>query len=104
MDVRNRSSGLLVLWLEPLGEDRWLQPGERFRIRTDYQGEELAFSVDMWIDTDDRAVGIENMAVWVEHGDCYAEVTDRAGNTIECGHNRPPEIDERWRRSRTTSG
>jgi hypothetical protein len=45
MDVLNSSKGWLVLWLEPLGEDRWLRPEETVRIRSDYNGQDLAFSV-----------------------------------------------------------
>jgi hypothetical protein len=96
MDVRNDSGGWLTLWLEPLGEDRWLRPGETFRVRSDYRGDDLAFSVNLWVDDDDRAAGIENVAVWIENGNCYAEVTDTAGNAIECGHQRPEEIDRKW--------
>ncbi|MFE1289749.1 hypothetical protein [Streptomyces sp. NPDC058751] len=96
MEVCNDNTGLLVLWLEPLGEDRWLEPGEAFRVRSDYDGDELAFSVTCWADEEDRAAGIENVTVWVEAGDWDAQVTDRSGNVIECGHHRPEEIDRRW--------
>ncbi|MEV6104240.1 hypothetical protein AB0M28_05915 [Streptomyces sp. NPDC051940] len=96
MEVRNDSKGWLILWLEPLGEDRWLEPGETFRIRSNYDGDELAFSVTCWVDEEDRAAGIENVAVWIEAGDCDAQVTDRAGNVVECGHHRPVEVDRKW--------
>lgn len=92
MDVHNDSGGWLVLWLEPLGEDRWLKPGDRFRIRTDYVGDDPAFSVTYWVDNDDRAAGIENVNVWVENGDVDAEVTDAAGVIVECGHQCPDEV------------
>ncbi|MEV6924356.1 hypothetical protein AB0M46_07595 [Dactylosporangium sp. NPDC051485] len=100
MEVRNGYAGWLLLWLEPLGEDRWLRPDEAFHIRSDYQGDKLAFTVVTWADEAYRADGIEQMAVWVEHGDFYAEVTDQAGNVIECGHNRPAEIHRRWTSAR----
>ncbi|SDI51757.1 hypothetical protein SAMN05192558_108356 [Actinokineospora alba] len=99
MDVRNSSKGWLVLWLEPLGEDRWLKPGEVVRVRSDYGGDEPAFSVDFWEDDRDRDAGIQNINVWIEQGDCYAEVTDHAGNVVECGHQRPEEVDRKWRAS-----
>ncbi|MFJ2863551.1 hypothetical protein [Kitasatospora sp. NPDC087314] len=83
------------MWLEPLGEDRWLRPDETFRVRSDCNGDELAFSITVWVDDNDRSAGIENVAVWIENGDCYAEVVDRAGNLIECGHQRPAEVDRR---------
>src|ERR1051325_9132728 len=96
MDVRNDSKSWLVMWLEPLGEDRWLKPDEKFQVRSDYNGDELAFSVSYWVDDQDRSAGIENVAVWIENGDCYAEVVDGAGNLVECGHQRPAEVDRRW--------
>jgi hypothetical protein len=100
MEVRNDHAGWLVLWLEPLGEDRWLRPGETFRIQSDYIGGELAFSVVSWVHDDDRAAGIENITVCIEHRDAYAQVTDRAGNILECGHQRPAEIDSTWAAAR----
>lgn len=103
MSVRNDYAGRLLLWLEPLGEDRWLRPDETFHIATDYHGDESAFSVVTWADEVYRADGIEQMAVWVEHGDFYATVTDSAGNSIECGHNRPVEIHRRWMAERRMS-
>ncbi|MVU78482.1 hypothetical protein GPX89_14655 [Nocardia sp. ET3-3] len=100
MDVCNDSTGWLILWLEPLGEDRWLRPSERVRIRTDYRGDDLAFSVTTWVDQRDRADGIENIAVCVENGDCRAEVTDANGAVVECGHQRPERIAKRWQAER----
>ncbi|MFE4698526.1 hypothetical protein ACFRIC_15775 [Streptomyces sp. NPDC056738] len=96
MDVRNDNKGWLVLWLEPLGEDRWLRPDETFRIRSDYDGDELAFSITSWVNEEDRAAGIENVTVWIEAGDFDVQVTDGAGNVVECGHHRPEEIDRKW--------
>ncbi|REH42550.1 hypothetical protein BCF44_11044 [Kutzneria buriramensis] len=96
MDVVNDSIGLLVLFLEPVGEDRWLRPGERFRIRTDYRGDEPAFSVTYWVNDGDRAAGIENVTVWVENGGVDAEVSDVDGADVDCGHQRPEDIDRKW--------
>ncbi|MFI6387126.1 hypothetical protein ACIBHY_31670 [Nonomuraea sp. NPDC050547] len=96
MEVRNDNTGWLIMWLEPLGEDRWLAPGEVFQVRSDYTGDDQAFSITCWVNDEDRAAGIENIAVWIDNGDCYAQVTDRAGNTIECGHRRPEEINRKW--------
>lgn len=100
MDVRNDSQGWLTLWLEPLGEDRWLRPGETFRVRSDYNGEDLAFSVNTWVDEGDRSARIENIAVWIENGACDAEVADAAGTLLACGHQRPEEVDRRWEAAR----
>jgi hypothetical protein len=43
-----------------------------------------------------RAAGIENLNCWVNEGDAYAEVRDESGTLIECGHQRPADINERW--------
>ncbi|MFI1988998.1 hypothetical protein [Actinoplanes sp. NPDC020271] len=96
MDIKNSGTGWLVMWLEPLGEDRWLKPGEKFRVQADYTGTESPFTVDHWTDPADRAAGIEHMSVWIEYGDCYAKVTDEAGAVIECGHQRPAAVDHEW--------
>jgi hypothetical protein len=76
-----------------------MRPGERFQVQTDYLGNDSAFSVSFWVDTDDKAAGIEHLTVWVEKGDCYAEVTDTAGNVVECGHQRPEEVSGKSNRS-----
>jgi hypothetical protein len=96
MDIRNSGTGWLVMWLEPLGEDRWLRPGEKFRVQDDYDGEEAPFTVDFWADVADRAAGIEHVAVWIEYGDCHAKVTDETGAVIACGHQRPTGVDHEW--------
>ncbi len=95
--VDNDSEGWLTLWIEPLGEDRWLRPGERFVVRSDYSGDESAFTVQYWANADDRAAGIENVTVWIDEGDVYPEVVDSEGRVIECGHQRPAEVDAQWR-------
>ena len=59
LDITNSYAGWLTLWLEPLGEDRWLRPGETFRIRSDYNGDEPDFLVAFWADgaTDQKVRG-----------------------------------------------
>ncbi|MET7426803.1 hypothetical protein [Dactylosporangium sp. NPDC005555] len=94
MDVHNDSDGLLVLWLEPWGEDRWLKPCETFHVRSDYDGVDAPFTVDHFEDDDDRAAGIANIAVWVNEGN--AEVTDGTGTRLECGHQRPEDVTRKW--------
>lgn len=71
LGVRNGSDGWLVLWIEPLGEDRWLMPGEPFEIRPDYLGEEQAFTVNYFVDHHERESGIESIEVSIDKGDCY---------------------------------
>ncbi|MEV6714917.1 hypothetical protein AB0M48_23120 [Lentzea sp. NPDC051208] len=96
MHVENGSSRWLVVWLEPFGEDRWLERGEMVCIRTDNVGEELAFNVETHATEEERAAGIENMTIYIENCSLYADVTDRDGNVVECGHKRPEEIDREW--------
>ncbi|MFS8099789.1 hypothetical protein LFM09_21935 [Lentzea alba] len=95
--VFNQSEHWLVIWLEPLGEDYWLRPKEQVRVRNDYEGDEPAFCVGYWTSESDRAEGIENVNVWVEHGNCDAEVIDSDGNPVDCGYQRPATISEQWR-------
>ena len=97
MEVNNDSAQWLIVWLEPLGEDRWLKRGEALQIRTDYVGDELAFGVLTHASEKDRADGIDNLSVYVERGHPMAVVTDRDGNVLECGHQRPDEVDQRWK-------
>lgn len=84
INVTNSSDNWLACWLEPLGEDRWMRPGETFWFRSDYAGDELAFSVDYETEPD----GINHIAVWVENGDPWAEVTTADGVVVDCGHQR----------------
>jgi hypothetical protein len=84
MEVRNDSEGLVELFLEPLGEDRWLTPGETFTIRSDYEGDEEPFEV-----TDERGLdGTGAVVVW-PHACGEVEVFDDSGALVECGHQRP---------------
>ena len=91
VEVQNDFDHWLVLWLEPLGEDRWLRPGDRFRIRSNYNGDDLAFTVSLVADSAGVAAPVRNVVVWVQLGE-YAEVTGEAGAVIECGHQRPAEV------------
>jgi len=94
-DVENSSTHWLVAWLEPLGEDRWLRPGEKLHFRTDYVGEDAPFAVDYWANDEDHEDGIANINVVHQFGR-GVEVTDMAGNAVECGYQRPEEIEKRW--------
>lgn len=95
--VSNSSDDWLVVWLEPLGEDRWLRPGERFTIHDNHDGPNTPFEIVYWASDDDRAAGIENLTVWINEGDPFTtEVHDRSGAVVECGHQRPPEVDQKW--------
>ncbi len=69
---------------------------ERFTVNTDYEGSKTPFQIDFWMSESDRAAGIENLSCWVNDGDAYAEVRDESGALIECGHQRPADVDARW--------
>jgi hypothetical protein len=96
MHIRNGSSRWLVVWLEPWGEDRWLERNEMLCIRTDNNGEKLAFDVEYHANDEERADGIENVTIYVENCSYDITVTDEEGNHVECGHKRPAEIDRKW--------
>jgi hypothetical protein len=49
MTIRNSYTGWFCLWLEPLGEDRWLRPSETLQINSDYDGDKADFEVDYWV-------------------------------------------------------
>lgn len=93
MHIRNGSSRWLVVWLEPWGQDRWLERDEMLCIRTDNNGEKLAFDVEYHANDEERAAGIENVTIHVENCSYDVEVTDEEGNVVECGHKRPEDID-----------
>jgi hypothetical protein len=97
--LSNRSDGWLVMWLEPLGEDRWLRPGETFHVSSDHPGSDTTFTVEYWARDEDRAAGTENVNVWIDNdiGNVYAEVIDDAGRVVPCGHQRPEDVDRRWK-------
>ena len=94
--IFNHSDGWLVMYLEPLGEDRWLRPGQTFEVRSDYDGPNCPFTIEFLVDHGDHSYGIESVSVWVNEGNCYAEVTDETGAATECGHQRPADVHERW--------
>ncbi|MEU4803281.1 hypothetical protein [Actinosynnema sp. NPDC023587] len=81
--VSNETEGLLCLWVEPGGTDHWLRPGEEFTVATSAV-EESPFNV---------VVHDEGVTVWVNSG-ADAEVVDRTGAPVPCGHQRPAEAGE----------
>lgn len=79
--VSNETSGMLCLWVEPWGTDHWMRPGEVFTVVTETEAEESPFNV---------VVHGQGITVWVNSGD-DAEVFDKHGNRVPCGHQRPAE-------------
>ncbi|MFD5325427.1 hypothetical protein [Streptomyces sp. NPDC127092] len=77
----NDTDRALAIWVEPWGEDYWMNPGERFAIAADTpEGE------------DDKPFEVvlhdQGVSVWVSFA-YEATVRDQSGARIECGHQRP---------------
>ncbi len=68
------------LWVEPWGTDHWMRPGEKFTVATEAEPEESPFNV---------VVHDQGITVWVNSGN-DAEVFDKHGILVLCGHQRPP--------------
>jgi hypothetical protein len=81
--VKNVGDRVVCLFVEPFGEDFWMQPEETFVVIGGAVDPE--FSVSVMTD---------HVIVWVNAGDPYeAQVIDEAsGNVLECGHGRPSEV------------
>jgi hypothetical protein len=69
-----------MLWMEPLGDDRWLRPGEAFQTRPDCLGDEPAFFIDPWSADQSRSAGVGNVNVSALQGNgITVTVTDETG-------------------------
>ncbi|WP_338930844.1 hypothetical protein WEB32_04575 [Streptomyces netropsis] len=86
MPVGNEGRSDLCLFIEPLGEDYWLNPGEVFTVGPESE------EIDVWFET---FVSKDCITVWLyEDGDAAKllvgyTVVDADGNLLECGHQRP---------------
>ena len=76
--VRNNGRTLLELWLEPYGQDYWLQPGEAVIVISYGQSHEYPFHVEHEPD---------RITIWATT--FHAKVTDSAGNEVPGAHQRP---------------
>lgn len=77
--VLNSTDALLLVQIEPWGEDYWVQPGDRCDVVGESGSPDGQFIVD---------VHEASVAVWSEGGIHSFEV--RIGNeVVNCGHNRP---------------
>jgi hypothetical protein len=79
--VSNETSSMLCLWVEPWGTDHWMRPGEEFTVVTETGPEQSPFNV---------VVHAQGITVWVNSGN-DAEVFDKNGGPVPCGHQRPAE-------------
>ncbi|MFG2174403.1 hypothetical protein ACGFMO_24080 [Streptomyces niveus] len=80
--VSNETESLLCLWVEPWGTDHWMQPGEVFTVVTESEAEESPFNV---------VVHAQGITVWVNSAN-DAEVVDKNGGLVPCGHQRPADL------------
>ncbi len=91
MPVRNNGDSDLCLFIEPLGEDFWLKPGEAFTVGARCDGMDVWFDATLWKG---------GISVWLyEDGNPTKVVLDYAvvdanGKQLDCGHQRP--ADDRW--------
>ncbi|MBE1492608.1 hypothetical protein [Plantactinospora soyae] len=82
LPVSNVGDQVVCLFVEPFGEDFWLQPEETFVVIGGAVDPEFSVSVIS-----------DHVIVWANAGDPYeVQVVDgRSGNVLECGHGRPGE-------------
>ncbi|MEU8214461.1 hypothetical protein AB0C47_01655 [Micromonospora taraxaci] len=82
LPVRNVGDQVVCLFVEPFGEDFWLQPEETFVVIGGAVDPEFSVSVMA-----------AHVIVWANAGDPYeVQVVDgRSGDILECGHGRPGE-------------
>ncbi|WP_234343136.1 hypothetical protein [Streptomyces fulvoviolaceus] len=78
--MSNETCSMPCLWVEPWGTDHWMRPGEKFTVATEAEPEESPFNV---------VVHDQGITVWVNSGN-DAEVFDKHGILVLCGHQRPP--------------
>ncbi|MFJ7158180.1 hypothetical protein ACIQUQ_25035 [Streptomyces sp. NPDC101118] len=83
--VNNDTGAPLTLWVEPLGEDYWLNPGERFTVSSDTELADPATVAPFEV-----TVHAQGVSVFSNVGH-LAGVHDASGTEVHCGHQRPTE-------------
>ncbi|WP_394426144.1 hypothetical protein [Streptomyces sp. SGAir0957] len=81
--MSHETRSVVCLWVEPWGTDHWMRPGEEFTVVTETGQEHSPFNV---------VVHDQGITVWVNSGS-DAEVFDRNGAPVRCGHQRPTKND-----------
>ncbi|MFE3758907.1 hypothetical protein ACFXO9_31785 [Nocardia tengchongensis] len=76
---------MVTIWLEPLGEDYWMRPGEAFTFEFD----ESDFSERMCGAHFDVSWANGDLVVWTGALE-NVWVRDQSGTGLDCGHQRPP--------------
>ena len=89
--LKNDTEKILAVWVEPLGEDYWMHPKERFTIATT----ETAEGGDCETVPFDVVFHDQGVSVWVNIG-YEAVVYDQSGTEVDCGHQRPLEVQREW--------
>ncbi|MFJ8230317.1 hypothetical protein ACIQ9E_10240 [Streptomyces sp. NPDC094448] len=88
--LNNETGKVLGVWVEPLGEDFWMNPEDRFTLATVTPESEDSDEAPFEVVFHDSGV-----SVCVNVG-YEAVVHDRSGARVDCGHQRPVEIRQRW--------
>ena len=79
LSISNSRVQIMLVMLEPWGEDYWLLPGENFFVKAESK------SGDFWYHVDFEEV----VSVYVD-GDYESVLVMQNDDVLECGHNRPP--------------
>ncbi|MFJ7278452.1 hypothetical protein [Kitasatospora sp. NPDC098663] len=91
--LNNDNEKILGIWVEPWGEDYWMNPKEQFTITTEtpegVHSDEAPFEV---------VFHDQGVSLYVNIG-YEAVVTDQSGSELGCGHQRPLEFLRAWTES-----
>ncbi|MER5228300.1 hypothetical protein [Streptomyces flaveus] len=88
--LNNDTEKILGIWVEPWGEDYWMNPKEQFTVTT-----ETPEGVDSDEEPFDVVFHDQGVSVCVNIG-YEAIVYDQSGSEVDCGHQRPLEVLRRW--------
>ncbi|MET9600516.1 hypothetical protein [Streptomyces sp. NPDC006459] len=92
ISLSNDTPKTLCIWVEPWGEDYWMNPKERFTIATE---------TPEGVDSDEAPfdVSFHDKGVSVSVNGNEAVVHDQSGTALDCGHQRPLEVLRTWTES-----
>lgn len=86
----NDDEKILGIWLEPWGEDYWMNPKEQFTIVADAPEGEASDAAPFDVVFHDQGVSI------VVNCGYEPVVYDQSGSALDCGHQRPIEVLRAW--------
>lgn len=79
LSLYNRRKAILLIMLEPWGEDYWLLVGESCEVQIEGAGEDFSYSM---------SIEEDHVAVYIEGG--FKDVcVMQKGSVLQCGHQRP---------------